>query len=259
MNTPRWTHYWPEAIRYHEEDFGPNSFEELFTTEWVDSLEAAKEQIRIWKEEYGYKLIYAYIARGSENGEEEIRCIRNYGLIKDLWADFADVPMNPETEQIEQQWGRFRKGTHREEIWKWFENMFDVSVGNELMGHEGEVIDGEDRFEIVDSVPRGFFIWNIGKNMPDGYLPLCEDEPRDKQMQRHGVYSKYRIDPDTLKAIRTDGAQIILAAVGEAGTTPNELKAYRKKNRNAKEGSWAYDLCRRIDKAMPYLEKIKWE
>ena len=28
-------------------------------------------------------------------------------------------------------------------------------------------------FELVDRVPRGYFVWNIGKNMIDGYLPLC--------------------------------------------------------------------------------------
>ncbi len=127
------------------------------------------------------------------------------------------------------------------------------------MGHECEVIDGDHRYEIVDSVPNRYFIWNIGKNMPDGYLPLCEDEPIVKQMRRRGAFSKYAIDPDTLKAIRTDGAQIILAAVGEAGTTPNELKAYRNRHRNAKAGSYAYDICRRIDAAMPYLNEIKWE
>ena len=29
------------------------------------------------------------------------------------------------------------------------------------------------KFEIVDRVPLGYHVWNIGENMPDGYLPLC--------------------------------------------------------------------------------------
>ncbi len=122
------TQYWPEAVRCREEMFGPNSFEDLFTYVSVDTLEEAEEQIRIWKVGYGYKLITSTIKRISDNGEEIIRRDRNYGLIKDLWADFADVPMNPETEQIEQKWGSFDAGTHREKIWNWFETMFDVSV-----------------------------------------------------------------------------------------------------------------------------------
>ena len=31
---------------------------------------------------------------------------------------------------------------------------------------------GNDVFEIVDTVPLGYSIWNIGHNMPDGYLPF---------------------------------------------------------------------------------------
>lgn len=30
-------------------------------------------------------------------------------------------------------------------------------------------------FEIVEKIPSGFFIWNIGENMKrDDYIPLCE-------------------------------------------------------------------------------------
>jgi hypothetical protein len=53
---------------------------------------------------------------------------------KILWGEFADVPMNPETEEIEIDWQGFPKGTHREEIWHWFEETFKVSVAVDLMG-----------------------------------------------------------------------------------------------------------------------------
>lgn len=39
----------------------------------------------------------------------------------ELWEEFGDVPMNPETECIEVAWCGFPKGTHREDIWHWFE------------------------------------------------------------------------------------------------------------------------------------------
>ena len=34
-----------------------------------------------------------------------------------------------------------------------------------------------DVFEIVDKIPTGFFVWNIGDNMGhDEYIPVCQDE-----------------------------------------------------------------------------------
>ena len=32
----------------------------------------------------------------------------------------------------------------------------------------------EHQYEVVDCVPKGYRIWPIGKNMLDGYLPLCK-------------------------------------------------------------------------------------
>lgn len=46
----------------------------------------------------------------------------------ELWAEFADAPMNPDTECIETPWYGFPAGTHRECIWHWFEEFFGVSV-----------------------------------------------------------------------------------------------------------------------------------
>lgn len=53
---------------------------------------------------------------------------------KRLWKDFGNVPMNPETECIEEEWNGFPTGTHREEIWYWFEKTFNLSVAEDLMG-----------------------------------------------------------------------------------------------------------------------------
>ena len=53
-----------------------------------------------------------------------------------------------------------------------------------------------DIFEIVEKIPAGFFVWNIGDNMGhDEYIPLCKDlHPGDKE--------NFEIDPTTLKAIK---------------------------------------------------------
>lgn len=41
---------------------------------------------------------------------------------KSLWVAFGNVPMNPETECMEEIFCGFPIGTHREEIWHWFES-----------------------------------------------------------------------------------------------------------------------------------------
>lgn len=51
-----------------------------------------------------------------------------------LWEEFGDVPMDPETECLDEPWMEFPKGTFREDIWHWFEQEFDVSIAKDLMG-----------------------------------------------------------------------------------------------------------------------------
>ena len=76
---------------------------------------------------------------------DDLMCIVDRGLndsyeyrrseyIRDLWMDFDDVPMNPDTECIEEEWSGFTAGTHREEIWTWFEETCGISVAKNLMG-----------------------------------------------------------------------------------------------------------------------------
>lgn len=48
--------------------------------------------------------------------------------VDELWHEFGDIPMNPETECIEYDWRDFPAGTHREDIWHWFEETFGVRV-----------------------------------------------------------------------------------------------------------------------------------
>lgn len=57
------------------------------------------------------------------------------------------------------------------------------------------------KFELVDTTPLGYYVWNVGPYMPDGYLPLIRPLPNNKG------------DSESLRAIRIDGAQDILAAV----------------------------------------------
>lgn len=53
-----------------------------------------------------------------------------------------------------------------------------------------------DVFEIVEKIPAGFFVWNIGENMgTHEYIPVCEDlHPENKE--------DHCINLATLKAVK---------------------------------------------------------
>ena len=87
-----------------------------------------------------------------------------------------------------------------------------------------KLIDGKDSFEIVDKIPYGYAIWNIGKNMKDGYLPLVQV----------GGYDGYQVNPNTMKAVRVKDAQIILSAISQGEDTVKKMEAYINKHQSSK-------------------------
>lgn len=113
------------------------------------------------------------------------------------------------------------------------------------------IASGEYIFELIDYVPVSYFIWNIGKNMIDGYLPLC------RLSSRQPFSGGRAIETDTLKAIKCSGAQTILAAVGGGQDTVEKMERYIKRYRNAKPGTWSHAQVERIKKALPYMKQIK--
>ena len=54
--------------------------------------------------------------------------------------------------------------------------------------------EGSRTFEVVDKIPNGYIIWNIGDNMIDGYIPLAKPA------------GPYEIDPWSLRAIKIEDA-----------------------------------------------------
>lgn len=54
-----------------------------------------------------------------------------------LWAEFGDVPMDPDTECMEDDFLGFPHGTHREEIWRWFDERYSKGVYHLLYGFGG--------------------------------------------------------------------------------------------------------------------------
>lgn len=60
----------------------------------------------------------------------------------------------------------------------------------------------EDVFEIVEKIPLGFYVWNIGENMgSDEWIPLAQDlRPGDKD--------NFEVNINTLKAIRLNPEEV---------------------------------------------------
>ena len=121
--------YWPMAIVKRGKEW---DIQHTYDAEM--SYEKAMDAIKIWRDEYKFEIISFWIDV-TDNGKKIERSTSYVylDLVKELWEDFGDVPMNPSTECIEDFWGKFRPGTHREEIWHWFEETFHVSVAEDLM------------------------------------------------------------------------------------------------------------------------------
>jgi hypothetical protein len=119
-----------------------------------------------------------------------------------------------------------------------------VKTPSKVIEHRGDV------FEIVDRIPKGYLIWNIGNNMLEGYLPLC---------RYVNPGSSFRIDGNSLKAIKCEGAQVVLKAVGAGYETIEDMRQCIEENANAAFGSVESrdrELC---IAAMPYMEELNWE
>ena len=71
-----------------------------------------------------------------------------------------------------------------------------VKIENGKIYSKSELCERGDIFEIVEKIPAGFFVWNIGDNMGlDEYIPICKDlHPGDKD--------NFEIDTASLKAIK---------------------------------------------------------
>ena len=50
---------------------------------------------------------------------------------------------------------------------------------------------------VIDKIPRGYSVWNIGRNAPSGYILVC-------------VVRNYNILPETLKALKLSNEEIKL-------------------------------------------------
>ena len=86
-----------------------------------------------------------------------------------------------------------------------------------------------DIYKIVDKIPFGFYIWNIGENMgSDEYVPLCQDLHPE-------IKDDYSINPNTLRAIKLpkEEVKLLRKAAGWGVVSLKEAeKALKSKRRS---------------------------
>ena len=54
--------------------------------------------------------------------------------LENLWLQFGNIPMDPESETMEDSFLDFPAGTHREDIWHWFDERYSKGVYALLYG-----------------------------------------------------------------------------------------------------------------------------
>ena len=107
--------------------------------------------------------------------------------VRSLWQDFGDVPMNPETECLDEKWLHFEVGTFREDIWKWFEREFNISVGKLMNSTAGYKYFMNHRPLSIGTVPNGFIEFDendsCGRYGAVYYSrPLTDQEVKDYEL-----------------------------------------------------------------------------
>lgn len=105
-------------------------------------------------------------------------------------------------------------------------------------------------FEVVDHIPLGYTIWNIGHNMPADWLPLCQ---LNHQQPFPGCCE---VNTRTLKAIQTENAELLKSIAGFGCGTLFKAESFINQHKKAKPGTVNYHDLQRCIKALPILQKI---
>ena len=104
-------------------------------------------------------------------------------------------------------------------------------------------------YEVVDKIPIGFYVWNIGENMgTDEYIPICEDlHPEDKD--------NYEINPDTIKAIKLNAEEVkALRKAASVGIVSK--KTAEKALKSKRRGYWSDRKREQAEKTIDIFKRI---
>ena len=126
-----------------------------------------------------------------------------------------------------------------------------IKIENEKIYTESSLCERKDVFEIVERIPKNFFVWNIGENMgTDEYIPFAMRLSYNKDDDNY-----YCINTNNLKAIKlpVEEVQLLRKAShnGVSSLTEAEkaLKSKRKGYWSDRKREWAektIDIFRKI-------------
>lgn len=124
-----------------------------------------------------------------------------------------------------------------------------IKIENGKIYTKSNLNDRGDIFEIVEKIPAGFFVWNIGENMgTDEYIPICEDlHPDDKD--------NYEINTSTMKAIRLSREEVeTLREAAHIGIVSK--KTAEKALKSKRRGYWSDRKREQATKTIDIFNKI---
>lgn len=106
-----------------------------------------------------------------------------------------------------------------------------------------------DIFDIVDKIPSGFFVWNIGENMgSDEYIPLAQDlKPSNNE--------SFEINPYTLKAIKLNSEEVKLLRNAASVGVNNRITA-EKALKSKRKGYWSNRKREQAEKTIEIFNRI---
>lgn len=124
-----------------------------------------------------------------------------------------------------------------------------IKIENGKIYTKSNLNDRGDIFEIVEKIPAGFFVWNIGENMgTDEYIPICEDlHPEEKD--------NYEINTSTMKAIRLSLEEVeTLREAAHIGIVSK--KTAEKALKSKRRGYWSDRKREQATKTIDIFNKI---
>ncbi len=101
-----------------------------------DTPDLGLEPMYAWTEKYGTNYSWTVV----ETPDNPLTIPQRSDIdrqLENLWQQFGDIPMDPETECIEEPFLDFPAGTFREEVWHWFDERYSKGIYN-LMYQGGE-------------------------------------------------------------------------------------------------------------------------
>lgn len=124
-----------------------------------------------------------------------------------------------------------------------------VKIENGKIYNKSDLCEKTDVFEIVERIPAGFFVWNIGENMGhDEYIPICEDLHQEDK-------DNYEINPNTLKAIKLSLEEVkALRKAAHVGI--NSKKTAEKALKSKRRGYWSDRKRTEAEKTIDIFKRI---